>query len=105
MDSPLKLEVRSGIEASRQGHVLTFPGLEVSLNGGGLGLFVPVMPTIHIDVGHNNRFQEIRVDGKQKQLHLSASVTTTPESTTFLNDYQQCKQAFSAPYSTATEVD
>jgi hypothetical protein len=99
-DSPLNFEVRTGIDFSSRGHVLTFPGLEVSLSGD-LGLFVPVVPTLDIDVGHNARFREIHIDGKKKLLRLSASVTITPERTIHLNDYhQQSKEAFSARFST-----
>lgn len=98
-DSPLNFEVRSGIDFSSRGHVLTFPGLEVSVTGD-LGLFVPVVPTIDIDVGHNARFREIHIDGRQKMLRLSASVTITPKRTIRLNEYQQSKEAFSARFST-----
>ena len=67
---------------------------------GDLGLFVPVVPTIDIDVGHNARFREIHIDGSRKRVRLSASVTITPERTIHLNDYQQTKKAFSALFST-----
>ncbi len=77
--------------------MLTFPGLEVSLN---VGLFVPVVPTIDIDVGHNARFRNICIDGDKKQVRLSASVTITPKSTIHLNDYRQSAKAFSARFST-----
>jgi hypothetical protein len=97
--SPLSFEVRSGISTSSRGHVLTFPGLEVSLNRD-LGFFVPVVPDLDLDVGHNARFRNIHIDGSQKLLRLSASVTITPESTFRLNDYRQSSQAFSAKFST-----
>jgi hypothetical protein len=97
--SPLSFEVRSGISTSSRGHVLTFPGLEVSLNRD-IGLFVPVVPHLDLDVGHNARFRHIKIDGKQKRLHLSASVTITPQSTIRLNDYVQSSEAFAAKFST-----
>lgn len=78
---------------------MTFPGLEVSLNRD-IGLFVPVVPHVDIDVGHNARFQHIEIDGKQKHVRLSASVTITPDKTIQLNDYVQSSQAFAAKFST-----
>ncbi len=97
--APLSFEVRSGISTSSRGHVLTFPGLEVSLNRD-MGLFVPVVPHLDLDVGHNARFRQIEIDGKQKHLRLSASVTITPQSTIRLNDYVQSSEAFAAKFST-----
>lgn len=67
---------------------------------GDLGLFVPVVPAIDIDVGHNARLREIHIDGLEKRIRLSASVTITPESTIHLNEYQQASEAFSARFST-----
>ena len=47
---------------------MTFPGLEVSLfRAGDFGLFVPVVPAIDIDVGHNARLREIHIDGLEKR--------------------------------------
>jgi hypothetical protein len=99
-DSPLSFEVRSSISTSGRGHVLTFPGLEISLNRH-IGLFVPVIvPNLDLDVGHNARFRNIEIDGKQKLLRLSASVTITPAGTIRLNDYVQSSEAFAAKFST-----
>jgi len=95
--SILSFEVRSGISTSSRGHVLTFPGLEVALNRD-IGLFVPVVPTIDLDIGHNARFRKIEIDGKQKLLRLSASVTITPKKTVRLNDYVQSSKAFAARF-------
>lgn len=52
-----------------------------------------------MDVGHNARFRNIEIDGKQKLLRLSASVTITPEGTIRLNDYKQTSEAFAAKFS------
>jgi hypothetical protein len=90
--------VRTGISTASRGHVLTFPGLEVALNRD-LGLFVPVVPVIDLDIGHNARLRKVDIDGKQKHLRLSASVTITPASTLRLNDYVQTKEAFAARFS------
>lgn len=96
-DSSLNFEVRTGVDFTTRGHVLTFPGLEVSINS---PLFVPVVPTIDIDVGHNARFRDIIIDGRAKLVRLSASVTITPERTIrLLTDYQQSSEAFSARFS------
>jgi hypothetical protein len=97
-DSPLSFEVRTGFSTASRGHVLTFPGLEVALNRD-LGLFVPVVPVIDLDIGHNARLRKVDVDGKLKHLRLSASVTITPASTVRLNDYVQATEAFAARFS------
>ena len=75
--------------------MLTFPGLEVSLNSD-IGLFVPVHPTLDLDVGHNTKFRRIAIDGRKKQLEIAASVTITPERTRRTQDYVQTSDAFSA---------
>lgn len=96
-DSSLKFEVRTGIDFTTRGHVLTFPGLEVAIN---TPLFVPVLPAIDIDVGHNARLRDIIIDGRAKFVRLSASVTITPERTIrLLTDYRQPSEAFSARFS------
>lgn len=93
---PVQFEVRSGISCTNRGHVLTFPGLEVSLNRD-IGLFVPVHPTLDLDVGHNTKFRSIVIDGHQKRLKITASVTITPDRTRLLTqDYVQTSEAFSA---------
>jgi len=92
---PVRFEVRSGISYSNRGHVLTFPGLEVSLNRQ-IGLFVPVHPTLDLDVGHNTKFRNIVIDGRQKLLKIAASVTITPDRTRLTQDYVQTSDAFSA---------
>jgi hypothetical protein len=96
--TPLPFEVRSGISFSNQGHVLTFPGLEVCLNRD-IGLFVPVPPTIDLDVGHNARFRRILIDGKRKLVKVDASVTITPDRTIrLMQEYKQSSEAFSARF-------
>jgi len=77
---------------------LTFPGLEISLNRD-IGFFVPVVPTLDLDVGHNARFRRIVIDGKKKQIQLDASVTITPDRTIrLMQDYKQSSDAFSARF-------
>jgi hypothetical protein len=78
--------------------VLTFPGLEVSLNRD-IGLFVPVVPTIDLDVGHNAHFRRVVIDGKKKLIKVDASVTITPDRTIrLMQDYVQSSEAFSARF-------
>jgi len=93
--TPVRFEVRSGISFSNRGHVLTFPGLEVALNRD-IGLFVPVHPTLDLDVGHNTKFRSIEIDGREKLLKIAASVTITPDRTRLTQDYVQTSEAFSA---------
>jgi len=96
--APIPFEVRSGISFASRGHVLTFPGLEISLNRD-IGFFVPVVPTLDLDVGHNARFRRIVIDGKKKQIQLDASVTITPDRTIrLMQDYKQSSDAFSARF-------
>ena len=92
---PVRFEVRSGISFQNRGHVLTFPGLEVSLNRD-LGLFVPVMG-IDLDVGHNTQFTGITIDGQNQRISISAKVTITPRRTILTpQEYVQTSDAFSA---------
>ncbi len=78
--------------------MLTFPGLEVSLNRD-FGLFVPVMPTLDLDVGHNARFKRILIDGQRKLVKVDASVTITPYRTIrLMKNYKQSSEAFSAKF-------
>jgi len=94
---PVHFEVRSGISFSNRGHVLTFPGLEVSLNRD-IGLFVPIHPTLDLDVGHNTKFHSIVIDGRKKLLKIAASVTITPERTRRTQQYVQTSDAFSSMF-------
>lgn len=95
----INFEVRSGISSSTRGHVLTFPGLEISLNRD-IGLFVPVLPTLDLDVGHNTTFKRIIIDGKQKLIKIGAKVTITPDRTVrLMRNYVQTSDAFSAKFS------
>jgi hypothetical protein len=96
--APLPFEVRTGLASESRGHVLTFPGLEVSL-ARGLGLFVPVLPTVDLDVGHNAIFRRIDIDGINKMITLDATVTITPDRTLrLLKDYVQGSEAYAARF-------
>lgn len=91
-------EVRSGIDMSSRGHVVRFPGLEVSL-GPSLGVFMPVVPEIDLDIGHNARLHKVHVDGRRRRVTLSASATVTPTHTMKLGQYRQPKDSYSAQFS------
>ena len=95
----IPFDVRSGIDFSCRGHVVTFPGLEISF-GPDLGLFVPVLPTMELDIGHNARLREVSIDGDKKLVKFAASVTITPHHTLKLNqDYTQSSDAYAARFS------
>jgi len=97
--SKVSFEVRSGIGMSSRGHIVTFPGLEVSL-GPSLGVFVPVVPEIDLDIGHNARLRDVFVDGRRRRVTLSASTTVTPTHTMKLvHKYSQHKDSYSAQFS------
>lgn len=96
--SRVSFEVRTGLGFSSRGHVITFPGLEVSL-GPSLGVFVPVVPEIDLDIGHNARLRRIEVDGRRRRVTLSASTTVTPTHTVKLGKYQQHKDSYAAQFS------
>lgn len=91
----ISFEVRSGIDFTHRGHVLTFPGLELSVSPDA-GFFVPI-PGVELDIGHNARIREFTLDG---DLRVSASVTITPVHTLKLSEaYTQSSQAYSAMFS------
>ena len=77
---------------------MTFPGLEVSLQPV-LGIFMPVLPEISLDIGHNARFHSVDVDGYKKTLTFSGTTTVTPEHTLKLKEYLQTRDAFGARFS------
>ena len=69
----LPFEVRTGIEA--KGNILSFPGLEISLNPS-FGLFLPIPSEITVDMGRNAQLWDVSLD--DNKLVLSAQVTITP---------------------------
>ena len=93
--SRVVFEVRSGLALSSRGHVLQFPGLEVSLQPQ-LGAFVPVVPELDLDMGHNARLHSIRLEDG---ITLDASVHITPHHTRKLHSkYVQSSEAFAAQF-------
>ena len=96
--SKLDFEVRSGLDVSNRGHVLTFPGLEISLSPS-VGLFVPVVPPISLDMGHNAQITKLKLSGSNRTLQLSCRVTITPRHTRKVADsYAQDRNAYAASF-------
>lgn len=92
------MEIRTGLAVTSQGHVLSMPNMELSLNPG-LGLFVPVLPEIHLDLGHNARITNIEIVGKRRQIRLDARVTVTPDPAKHIpRKYQQDRESYLAHY-------
>lgn len=97
--SELSFEVRTFIGKASRGHIVTFPGLEVSL-GPSLGVFVPVVPEIDLDIGHNAMLRDISVDGRRRRVSVSASATVTPNHTMKLaHKYRQHSESYAAQFS------
>lgn len=101
---PVPFEVRSAIGTSSRGHVVTFPGLEISL-GPTLGMFVPVLPEVSLDLGHNAQILHVQtfpsnfLTGAPATLTVSARATITPHHTLKLPEYVQPKDSYLAPFS------
>jgi hypothetical protein len=91
----ISFELRTGLGLSGRGHILTLPGLEIAISPA-LGFFVPVIPDLTIDLGHNAQLLDIVVDEENARLKVSACVTITPEHTLQLKEYIQSSNAYGA---------
>ena len=91
----ISFELRTGLGLSGRGHVLTLPGLEIAINPA-LGFFVPVLPDLTIDLGHNAQLLDIDIDEESSLLKVSACITITPEHTLQLKEYIQSSNAYGA---------
>lgn len=91
----ISFELRTGLGFSGRGHILTLPGLEIAINPA-LGFFVPVIPELTIDLGHNAQLLDIFIDEENALLKVSACVTITPEHTLQLKEYIQSSNAYGA---------
>jgi hypothetical protein len=89
--------VRSGIDLTSRGHILTFLAVEVSLQPSS-GIFISVLPSITLDMGHNARITSVNIDGVKKSLNISAQATVTPDHTLKLKNYPQIKQSLAANF-------
>jgi hypothetical protein len=94
---PVPFEVRSFLDFSSRGHILTFPGLEISL--GPTPMFVPVLPEVSLDLGHNAQLLQLHVDGEEATMRVSARATITPHHTLKISNYVQAKDSYLAPFS------
>lgn len=94
---PVAFEVQSGIAFASRGHILTFPGLQFSLNPT-MGMFFPI-PDVTVDLGHNAQLLDVTIDGRNKAVHVSARVTITPEHTLQIKQYSQLSHSYGALFS------
>lgn len=92
---PITFELRTGVGISGRGHILTLPGLELAISPA-LGFFVPVIPELTIDLGHNAQLMDIVVDVENMLIKVSACVTITPEHTLRLKEYIQSTKSYGA---------
>jgi hypothetical protein len=90
----LLFEVRTGMDTTSRGHIVTFPGLELSI--GNTGIFVPIFPELTVDLG--NHAQILSIDMNPNQIHISAKVTILPDHTRINvpHHFQQSKTSFAA---------
>jgi hypothetical protein len=94
-DVPFCLRTRLG--TGSRGHVLTFPGLELSL-GPALGLFFPV-PEVSLDLGHSAQIHKLHLD-PARGVEISCRATMMPRHTlTLLQSYAQSTKSYAASYS------
>ena len=96
LGTKVPFEVRSAIEICGGGHVISFPGLEISLNPY-LQVFVPVVPNLSLDIGHDAKIENLDFDWKKRQVKLSARVTIVPYHKRKLT-YTQRKSSYLAKY-------
>ena len=61
-------------------------------------MFVPVLPEIDLDIGHNARVTKVNIDGRNRQLRFSGSTTITPDHTVALRNYTQSKASYMAQF-------
>uniref|UniRef100_A0A7S4RBJ7 Uncharacterized protein n=1 Tax=Ditylum brightwellii TaxID=49249 RepID=A0A7S4RBJ7_9STRA len=99
LGTQVPFEVRTGLGVSSRGHVLLLPGLEIALNPAfPFQMFVPVVPEVDVDLGHNAQIESLIINGKRGKLSLSARATVTPRGENRLN-YSQQKSSYLARYS------
>ena len=96
LNSKVDFEVRTGLGVASRGHVLTFPGLEISLGPAAAKLFVPVVPELSLDMGNNAILTHVRLH--EGTLELSCRTTITPRHTRKLANYEQSTHAYAASF-------
>jgi hypothetical protein len=100
----IPFEVRSNLGTASRGHVVTVPNLELSLtpHNNVNKIFVPIVPELTVDLGHDTQITFIEIDPKCQQIQISAKVTITPEHTLLKRGilpqhiYQQSSKSFAA---------
>jgi len=81
LGSTVPFAVRTGLQVSRGGHVVQFPGLRVVLNPGTpLQTVLPLhlVHKVELDLGDRASIDRVVIDGRRKQIRLSATVSVTP---------------------------
>ena len=80
LGSTIPFAVRTGLAAARGGHVVQFPGLRVVLNPGPLQTVVPLhlLHKVELDLGDRASIGKVQIDGRRKQIRVSATVSVTP---------------------------
>jgi hypothetical protein len=96
--SSVPFQVRSGLSTSGRGHILTFPGLEMALGSSAVSFFVPILPPITLDLGHNAQLLNVEIDGVSQKLQVSAKATITPSHTRILPNYIQSRGSYAASH-------
>jgi hypothetical protein len=96
--SSVRFQVRTGLATTGRGHILTFPGLEMALGSSAVSFFVPILPPITLDLGHNAQLLNTEVDGVSQQLRVSARATITPSHTLVLPNYIQSRGSYGASH-------
>jgi hypothetical protein len=96
--SSVPFQVRSGLATTGRGHILTFPGLEMALGSSAVSFFVPILPPITLDLGHNAQLLHVEVDGVSQQLRVGARATITPSHTRILPNYIQSRDSYAASH-------
>lgn len=97
-DSKVDFEVRSGLGVQKRGHVLAFPGLEISLGPAVGSFYAPVVPSISLDMGSNVIISKVLLDGANRTLQLSCRATITPQHTCKQVKYKQNTNAYAASF-------
>eukprot|EP00591_Stephanopyxis_turris_P003325 CAMPEP_0195513676 /NCGR_PEP_ID=MMETSP0794_2-20130614/5271_1 /TAXON_ID=515487 /ORGANISM="Stephanopyxis turris, Strain CCMP 815" /LENGTH=436 /DNA_ID=CAMNT_0040641745 /DNA_START=171 /DNA_END=1481 /DNA_ORIENTATION=+ len=115
LDTEIPFEVRTGLNVTAQGHILTFPGLEVSLNPMNniidfseyspifdehFGGWIPILPLVNLDIGNHANIEKIQINGMKRQIRVeNARVKVTPnENNRARINYRQHRDSYLARY-------
>lgn len=70
----IPFEIRSGIQATCEGHVLEFPGLEILFSH----FLIPVTPDVAVYMGENFRFTHLTIHGSIRLVTFTAKAKIIP---------------------------